>query len=547
MKKPLSHVVDEKAVEIFKATLPKDTWTVYDIRPDYGKDQKVELVEGEEHTGETFWAQIKGQKKVGKLKDGMISFKLETEQLKYHAKLTAPLFLVVVDVATGVGYWVFTQKYVRTALRNVNWQDQTYINIRLPRANVLTDLSRLREAVKDAIKYMTDIAFHTDIRTEKRMLEERDSRFRVDITANSLGRHYYLSSDEIVPVEFSYRNVNARSGKIEEMLDRGVPIKFRSDEIEIKGSPLFEWFMKLAEGHDIRLQANRVLNGHVNLLRTDKSGSVIGRIDAIPAVITCGRKEARIEAKLPSNLLVINLAASFMQGETRPVSMPVDLSRWAGHRILDLPLFDAMASLFSGYQEGETLSLECFVPGQKWFSGPLRFGEGEPYRRIAFLINLLRKARCLATQKQINPVLPDEFATHDHVVEIHELYDILLGEGYKQSAPQARVSLTLSRAELRKLLNDLVDSSTLGTLNLFGDGGFPFLGETIIINPLERVVTNVRLSETFQALRNELRRSPRKGKFVLHYLATDTTDVVLRPKIEKVEHPTETLEFEKAG
>ena len=84
--------------------MPPEDWTVYDIRPDYGKDHKVELVEGGDHTGSTFWVQIKGQKKVKRLKDGTITFKLETKDLDYHMKLLAPVFLVVVDVTDRVGY-----------------------------------------------------------------------------------------------------------------------------------------------------------------------------------------------------------------------------------------------------------------------------------------------------------------------------------------------------------------------------------------------------------------------------------------------------------
>ena len=171
MKKHSTHIIDKEAVKFFKNSLPEEHWTVYDFQPDYGKDQKVELVEGDEHTGLTFWVQIKGQKKVSRLKDGSISFRLETKDLDYHTRLQVPMFLVVVDVTKRVGYWIFTQEYERTWLKNVAWRGQEYIQIRLPSSNTLAGLKAFREAVKQAVRYMTTLTFQADLGAERRCLE----------------------------------------------------------------------------------------------------------------------------------------------------------------------------------------------------------------------------------------------------------------------------------------------------------------------------------------------------------------------------------------
>jgi hypothetical protein len=225
MQKHTTHVIDEQAVHIFKGSLPPEHWTVYDIRPDYGKDHKVELVEGGEHTGLSFWVQVKGQKKVKRLKDGTVSFKLETKDLDYHTKLPAPVFLVVVDVTSRVGYWVFTQGYERTRLRNVAWRDQDYIQIRLPAANTLSGLKSLRRAVKEAVRYMTNLTFHADLREEKRWLEAIDPRFKVEITAGSGGHHYHFRSEEEIPVGFSYREGDRAPDNVAKVLAGGTSQK----------------------------------------------------------------------------------------------------------------------------------------------------------------------------------------------------------------------------------------------------------------------------------------------------------------------------------
>ena len=526
MKKHLTHVIDEQAIEIFKAAFPKDAWTIYDIRPDYGKDHQVELVEDGDHTGKSFWVQVKGQKKVSKLRDGSISFKLETKDLEYQLRLPVPMFLIVIDVTKGIGYWVLTQQYEKTALRNVNWRGQDHIQIRLPQANSLSDLARLRGAVGDAIKYVTGSAFHADIHSEKLALESRDPRFSVEIQVGSEGRHYRIHSDEPIPVEFSYKDGDPSSGKIEDMIDRGRPITFLPGEIEVKGSPLFETFFNPAEGQEIRLEFNRTVVGHVHLTKSAASGTLLGRLDAIPCTIRYGRQEAYIDARLPGDFVAINLTIGGNGQIPGPLSMPLDLSAWAGSRLLELPHFDALTGMFGEYQPGEQFGLSCYVPGQCVLSGRFWFPDEKPSLGIISMLTTLRKAREIAVLKGINPKLPEEFGTRRARMEV--VHEMIVGEGSSRRTPHARVTTTVTRGGLRKFLNDVKQPLTLGTLNLSGDGGFPFLGETVVVDPLERVVTEMRLVERLDSLRDQMRRCPNKRSFQLVWEGTEATKTTLR-------------------
>ena len=393
---------------------------------------------------------------------------------------------------------------------------------------------------------MTRLAFHTDIQAEQRMLEDRDQRFRVKITANGHSRHYQFSSEEIVPIEFTYKDAAPDSGKIEEMLDRGVPVIFGPGEIEIKGSPLFDWLIEIVGSGNLQLEANKVICGHINLLRSRASGDVVGRIDAISCKITCGRKEATIEASLPYDLLRINVTPGFEQRESRPISMPVNLKAWTGQRLLDLPLFDPIASVFGYPRKGDQLSLECFVPGRRLMSGALDFTENEPYLGIATAIEFLRKARAVATVGHVNPILPEGFIAQTHLAEIDDLYKILIGEGRKYRTPRAQVEITVERGGLRKYLREVKDASGPGTLNLFRDEAFPFLGETVTVSPLERIVTNAQLVNGVSSLIQQLRRSPSKREFRLLWKATEITDTILRRKSDEGEQPDAPLDLGKA-
>jgi len=493
------------------------------------------LVEDGDHTGLSFWVQVKGQKKVSRLRDGSISFKLESKDLEYHTRLPTPIFLFVVDVTKRVGYWVFTQEYERTSLRNVGWRNQDHIQIRLPPANTLSDLARLRSAVRDAIKYMTGLSFLSDIRTEKRELEVLDPRFKVEISVNDEGRrHYHFHSGEIIPVEFSYKG-DPSSGKIEEMLDRGLPISVQRDEIEIAGSPLFEIMFEWAGDRGIQLQMNRTYDGHINLLRADASGAILGRIDAIPCKITCGRKEARVEAKLEHDLLAISLVIAQDGPSNGPISMPIDLSAWQGRHLMELPYFEQVACVFGNCKPGDRFNLECFIPGQRVFDGQLDTAEDRPFRGIDFLLVALRKACTVAALRRINPVLSEGYSSRSSLIEIEKLHEILVGDGHRERTPKAQVRTSVRRGGLRKFLTKVKDFSALGTLSLCDAGSFPFLGDSIAIEKLERVVTDIRLVTVVTELRDQLRRFPQKREFWLEWEATETTETILRLRKDVVD------------
>ena len=462
MQKHSTHVIDEEAVRIFKGALPPQDWTVYDIRPDYGKDHKVELIDGVEHTGLFFWVQIKGQNKVKRLKNGTISFKVETCDLDYHTKLSDPVFLIVVDVTNRVGYWVFLQEYVRTRLRDIDWRSQAYIQIHLSATNILSETSLLRQAVREAIRYMTGLNFHADIAVEQRRLEALDPRFTVDIMAGTGGRQYHFVSEKEISLGFSYKDGNPNSGKLEDMLDWALPIVVRSGELEMKGSPLLAIIFERAGNGDVRLEYAKKVEGFANLVMKNKTGEVRARVEAIPCKIRCGRKVARIEARLPFDLLVLKMQIPYEPAGTTQTSMSINLSSWTSRRLMDLPFFDQLASLLLNFGAGRRLEFDLVAPGQRGLSGTMSFEEDQPYEGVSFLIETLGKARTVAALRSVNPTLPEGYESKNSLFEIRSLHKILLGDGLRKATTAAEERVTFQREGLQQFLGDLEDLSSPG-------------------------------------------------------------------------------------
>jgi hypothetical protein len=62
MQKHPNHSIDERAKLVLRRSLPAERWQVYDISPDYCKDNEVELVEDGRQTGTSFVVQLKGKR-----------------------------------------------------------------------------------------------------------------------------------------------------------------------------------------------------------------------------------------------------------------------------------------------------------------------------------------------------------------------------------------------------------------------------------------------------------------------------------------------------
>jgi hypothetical protein len=527
MKNHKSHIIDATAIDVFKCSLPKEDWKIYDISPDYGKDQKVELIEDGELTGKSFWVQLKGQEKPHRRRDGVITFKLETEQLKYHLKLPQPMFLVVIDVKKRTGYWVCTQSYAANELKDDSWRRQTYIQIRLDPADSLSNPSRLRTSVERAIRSTSRMAIRNLVLDEKRELEEIDPRFRVEITDGHAGPHYSLVSVggpliEVVPV-----GGDASRAKFDEMLDTGRPASFDLSEMAFKGSPLVEALMERAGTTGFRLEACRKHEGFINIERLDRTGKRVGGIYSIRCKVVRGRRVARFEATYELGLLGIKLEIAAGQSSRRHISMPINLAAWSGHRLLDLPYFECIYSIFGNWRKDDQLIMEIFVPGEDKFSGNLGPEEGEGFG-IHDLIDVFRKAREVAAAKGVNPVLKEGYSTGENFAKAEELHDILIGDGLKQRVSEGTYRTYVDRQSLTTLLDTGIDEKGRGTLRLVGDGRFSLFGEVVTIDPLERIVTEVRLASPLNVLRDESIRDPDKQEFLLEWEATEDTVMTTR-------------------
>lgn len=137
MKRPASHVQEDQSEAIFRNLLP-DEWVLRRKSKDYGIDLEVEIVKREIVTGEVLWIQLKARRRSIE-SNTEVPFDCPVNFLRYCQGAEVPILLVVVDIPSREGYWLYMQQYIRMNLdpTDIRW-NQARIRIKIPRDQSLS-------------------------------------------------------------------------------------------------------------------------------------------------------------------------------------------------------------------------------------------------------------------------------------------------------------------------------------------------------------------------------------------------------------------------
>lgn len=243
MRRPQSHERDTRAQQIFGHSLPS-SWVARWENPDYGVDCIVEVFSHEESTGLRFGVQLKGTASPRISKDA-ICVSLPTRNLvDYVDNQRLPTFLVIANLTTEHCHYCFLQGYAQEQRLKLGWRNQRTVTIRVPLSNTLRDHGALEASVECADKAMAELrpgAIRPAIQAERKRLESLDPRFRIKVSASEEGQHVHLDAKE--PVEVTLQ-ISGRpeivKKKMEDIVDRGLPVSFSDVNVATSGSRLFD-------------------------------------------------------------------------------------------------------------------------------------------------------------------------------------------------------------------------------------------------------------------------------------------------------------------
>jgi len=142
--------IGEKAVKIFGSFLEMDKeldFSFFEIpgQYDYGIDGVIQIFKLEIHTGEYYYAQIKGSKKVRVTKDNTVSFSLDIEEGDFLLnQFKGSVVFILVDLSNKKIYWhdIQTNKKTIDALQEGLRQKQKTFTLHLNPLNTLPETHR---------------------------------------------------------------------------------------------------------------------------------------------------------------------------------------------------------------------------------------------------------------------------------------------------------------------------------------------------------------------------------------------------------------------
>jgi hypothetical protein len=443
----------------------------------------------------------------------MLRFRLETDHLVYYVdRCRQPVFLVVIDVRRGVGYWVFLQGYALDELKRKDWRARDGVTILLPMTNRLSNTASLRTAILAADRRMAELhpaAIEGAIRSERQRLESLDPRFRIEIQATEEGSHRILHAKEPVPFTIIFQGErNAIDAKIHDLFGRGVPAEVQPGEVQIHGSPLLERVFERGG----MLHVSREVDCTIDLVARNAACAELVRVAAIPAKLTGGTEEFRIAGRLSNSPLVVSLSGRAKRSLLpSPVQLIVSFrpEAWIGQPIVRLAYFDQAASLFSALAEGYALGVECFHQGNRVFFGESMAGGCRTAADVVHLINFLRKARTLANRFNVLPRFPSTLGK-SAIEEIEELHSFCEQMDQAQPAKAIAIRTQVVPPSIEGLVRSIAqdEGGEGATLELGAEGReFSLLGEKVNVGPHRYFITYTRTVSDPEQVRKAFEKS----------------------------------------
>jgi len=138
----------EKAVLFVEAILNEMNWVSNRLHNDFGIDLHVKVFEADglrKRLPWDFYIQVKGTTKL-RLRDNTARLNVDKEHLQDWYDSRLPVLLVLYDVVTDQGYWLWVKEYLDSL--DHDWEDGNYIDLHFPKDNKLTSdslVERLRD------------------------------------------------------------------------------------------------------------------------------------------------------------------------------------------------------------------------------------------------------------------------------------------------------------------------------------------------------------------------------------------------------------------
>ena len=130
-------------------------WILRDMKPDYGLDKELTIVEGEDVTNKVVWLQLKATEKL-KRNQKSISYDFETKHLRYWETCRLPVIILYWIKSKNEFYYLFAQRYINEMLspEKPEWRNQKTVSVTFPLESKLVDTESLTALATEGHLYV---------------------------------------------------------------------------------------------------------------------------------------------------------------------------------------------------------------------------------------------------------------------------------------------------------------------------------------------------------------------------------------------------------
>jgi hypothetical protein len=433
-----THEIDQRAEKIFLNWLP-DAWLARKQAPDFFVDYLVEIVETGEPTGKHFGVQIKGYEELTETRKPL-SYSFKTKHLDYYLNRSLhPIFLLLINVSTREGYWLFAQKYLKEKVDQAILAKQKTLLVQFaPDDNLFNDL-KFKCLLPPAEQFVRDLHPGSPlaaIQKRKAELEAKDPRCSVSVSIKDGSEHVIVTANENFQFKTNINSANPQGWK--DLFERGKKLKIKRGEIEFVGAPIMEEVVKAA-GSELEIRYGTDYPGALHIISKAEQGKII----PIEGRFRGGTKYLTFDGQFPNSPLGISFEVSLdaaRNGEEFNLAISFQPKKWTGQPILFLPYYDQITAFCNAFRSETSPEMEIFVQGNSVVRGTIDGDTADIFRGISKAMEWFGMSRWLAQHYQINPLVPavDHFSI-EQVNALVDLYDLLTQSGKPIQSPLVRI------------------------------------------------------------------------------------------------------------
>ena len=445
--------IDQRAIKIFLSWL-SDNWLPRKQEPDLFIDYLVEIVNNGEPTGLHFAAQIKGYDDTPN-GPKPLSYSFKTKHLDYYLHRSQhPVFLFLINVTTGEGYWVFAQKYLKEKASAKILNEQDSLTIHFSPEDDLLNSTKFKCLLPEAEQFVRDLhpgSIQAALQKRKAELESKDPRFAVSISIKDGKEDITISPKEPVTFQTKIRSKNIDGWR--KFFESGAELKLEPGEMEIIGAPLLEEAFKKMEGLS-KIQFGTRYPISIQIFFGAGENLSIVQIDG---EMSTGTKFMSFRGTLPESPVEIIGEIPFDNKFRNEASLSLTLSldKWTGQRILLLPHFDQTNAIAQCSIMSHIPKMQILVRGNILWKGNLGNLKLEELKGILAPLEWLQKCRWIAEHFNVNPALPSlESISNEQWAMIEDLYTLLENREISIPDPGHTISFIASMLQPKKLESD---------------------------------------------------------------------------------------------